>query len=185
MKPVRLLAITLLGATLAAHAESPTTALEKEARELIKAFAGELKPALQSAMQQGGPAEAVKVCSEKAPAIATRLSEESGWQVKRVSLKPRNPDAAPDAFEEKQLKGFNLRRKNGESPANINTGQMTDNGYRYMQAQGVEPLCLSCHGKQIDPATQKALEAAYPGDKATGYSLGEIRGAFSLQKTSL
>lgn len=49
-------------------------------------------------MAERGPGHALEVCSVQAPAIASLLSTD-GWQVKRVSLKNRNPDAVPDEWE--------------------------------------------------------------------------------------
>ena len=51
-----------------------------------------------------------------------------------------------------------------------------------MQAQAVEPLCLVCHGKGLSDEVQDALEQYYPDDTATGYSLGQVRGAISLSR---
>ena len=52
-----------------------------------------------------------------------------------------------------------------------------------MKAQGVDEVCLICHGKNISPEVQNALMEFYPKDAAQGYQLGEVRGAFSLRKT--
>ncbi|MCB1124616.1 MAG: DUF3365 domain-containing protein, partial [Verrucomicrobiae bacterium] len=54
--------------------------------------------------------------------------------------------------------------------------------FRFMKAQAVEPLCLTCHGEKLAPDVTEALAKNYPGDAATGYQLGDIRGAFSLKK---
>ena len=45
-------------------------------------------------------------------------------------------------------------------------------------------LCLKCHGAQatLSPAVKEKLSALYPQDKATGYSLGQIRGAMTIRK---
>ena len=51
-----------------------------------------------------------------------------------------------------------------------------------MQAQGVEPVCLVCHGQDLAPEVRATLEQYYPDDWATGYSLGQVRGAISLSK---
>ena len=51
-----------------------------------------------------------------------------------------------------------------------------------MKAQGVETVCMNCHAAEIKPETEAALSEKYPLDKARGYSLGQIRGAFSLAR---
>jgi hypothetical protein len=45
-----------------------------------------------------------------------------------------------------------------------------------------EKPCLACHGKEIAPKVAARLAELYPEDAATGYSAGEIRGAFTLSR---
>ncbi len=160
-----------------------TTALERRAADIVKTFAGRLKPRLVQALQEGGPVEAITVCSTVAPQIARQLSEETGWQVKRVSLKPRNRETAvPDAWERATLESFDARRAAGEPPAQLHAAAVVNGRFRYMQAQAVEPVCLTCHGTHLDPVVKQALAQHYPGDQATGYTQGQLRGAFSLTR---
>ncbi|PLW83210.1 hypothetical protein CWI75_07295 [Kineobactrum sediminis] len=174
--------LVLLGASAAITLANNTTGTrESEARDLVRQFVGELKPALKTAIQEGGPAHAVDVCATLAPAIMDELSNESGWTVRRVSLQPRNRNrAVPDEWEAEVLKTFDALQASGQPPATINHGAVVDGRYRYMQAQGVEPLCLNCHGETLSEPVRQALQTHYPEDQATGYSLGEVRGAISL-----
>ena len=176
-------AAALVVASAVLAADEPPPSPEQEARALAKQFVGQLKPQLKQAMDQGGPAMAVTVCAEVAPAIADNLSAESGWTVKRVSLQPRNSGRAqPDQWEQAVLYDFNRRQAEGEMPARIAFGEEVDGQYRFMQAQGVEPLCLLCHGKGLSDEAQAALDKYYPDDQATGYSLDQVRGAISLSR---
>lgn len=164
-------------------ADANRQALAGEAQTLAQRFVGTLQPALQSAMQDGGPAAAIEVCADVAPEIARTLSAESGWQVRRVSLKPRNTATAmPDNWETDVLKQFDARQQAGEAGNTINRAEIVDNKFRYMQAQPAGPLCLTCHGKDLDTQVKAALSELYPADRATGYQAGEIRGAISLSK---
>jgi hypothetical protein len=154
---------------------------EQEARALVQAFVGQLKPQLKQAMTDGGPTRAIGVCADVAPDIADSLTAQSGWIVKRVSLKSRNASRAiPDAWEQQVLKSFDRRQAGGEPPAEIHYGEKVGSRYRYMQAQGVEPMCLVCHGQNVSQPVLDALELYYPDDRATGYSLGQLRGAISV-----
>lgn len=158
--------------------------LTLEAESLVQQFAGTLKPQLQAAMQQGGPVHAINVCAEEAPQIARQLSDSSGWQVKRVSLKARNSGTAvPDSWEREILQQFDQRRAAGELLQQLSAAAAVNGQFRYMKAQGVEPLCLTCHGETLDPQVRAALQQRYPDDRATGYREGQIRGAFSLSKS--
>ena len=158
-------------------------ALKAEAITIVKQFGGTLKPQLKKALSEGGVLKAIEVCSVKAPEIAKNLSQSTEWQVKRVSLKARNhPDAIPSTWERSVLESFNQRHKQGESAKKMAKAEVIGDEFRFMKAQGTEPLCLTCHGNKLTAETKAALKEYYPKDQATGYSLGEIRGAFSLTK---
>ena len=91
-----------LNFTLAATASENNSSQDKatlkaEAASIVKKFGGTLKPHLIGAMKSSGPVTAIEVCSVQAPAIAEQLSKETGWNVKRVSLKTRNDSAATSA----------------------------------------------------------------------------------------
>lgn len=180
----RLLTLILLICCNASFADdSGDSALQEEAELLAQRFISELKPQLKQAMNEGGAAHALEVCASVAPRIADTLSAESGWRVKRVSLKSRNASRAqPDTWERSALLDFNLRQAAGAKAATLTHSGMDGNQYRYMQAQGVEPLCLICHGKGLSEAVTTVLNEYYPDDWATGYSLGQVRGAISLGK---
>lgn len=165
-----------------AAAQDHRLGLEVQANSIVKQFAGQLKPKLKAAIQSGGFEHAINVCAKEAPAIAKQLSDETGWRVKRVSLKPRNPNAAPNQFERKVLTTFDARQKLGEPASQLTYSVKDSEGFYFMKAQPVEAICLNCHGTNIAPDIVKALAKNYPDDMATGYSLGEIRGAFSLMK---
>lgn len=159
-----------------------------EARALAKQFMGQLKPALGGAMKEGGPVHAMSVCKDKAPQIAHDLSKSSGWDLKRVSLKNRSPVAEPDAWEVKVLTQFNQQQAEGMKPAKMEYSEVVQEDgqktFRYMKAIGIgkgQP-CLHCHGTNLSEGVKQKLQELYPNDKATGYAVGQIRGAFSFKK---
>jgi hypothetical protein len=177
---------TLLLSAFPLHAdgaEERIDVLQGDAMKLVKLFAGELKPQLKEAMQEGGPLHAIEVCARQAPAIAQSLSDESGWIVKRVSLKARNnTTAVADEWETEVLRQFDQRQQRGEDTANFTYSETVGGQYRFMKAQAVEPICLACHGQTIAPEVVDLLDRKYPHDIARGYNIGQIRGAFSLSK---
>jgi hypothetical protein len=130
----------------------------------------------------GGPAHAVSVCSIQAPAVGKQVNTGSDWNLRRISLKNRNPKAVPDAWERKILQAFDKRVAAGESANKMAHSEVINGEFRVVKAQAVGKGCLKCHGKNIKPAVKAELTKYYPNDKATGYSLGQIRGAFSLRK---
>ncbi len=181
----RLLFLSLLTASAATvlASEPENASLEQDARQLAQQFAGQLKPQLKKAMAAGGPTHAIEVCANIAPRIADSLTAQSGWLARRVSLKSRNASRAqPDKWEQAVLQQFDQRQAAGEPAAAINYGETVNGRYRYMQAQGVEAICLTCHGENLSEPVRATLEQYYPDDWATGYNLGQVRGAISLSK---
>jgi len=53
-----------------------------------------------------------------------------------------------------------------------------------MKAIPMQDVCLKCHGslETIVPQVKEQLNAAYPHDKSTGYTVNQIRGALSIKK---
>ncbi len=153
-------------------------------RQVVRTFMTELKGKLEEAVSQKGPAGAIAVCRREAPDIAARLSGETGWWVARTSLKVRNPGNEPDAWERQVLESFEARRRAGEDPSTLEHTEVVEMAggrvYRYMKAIPTGPVCVLCHGGDLDPSVQAQLQRYYPQDRATGFAPGDIRGAFTL-----
>ncbi len=156
----------------------------KESKYAIKDFAGQLKSRLMEGISKGGPVTAIQICNQVAEDIAKDVSERHGWKISRTSLKPRNIKNAPDAWEASVLQSFEKRKFAGEDIAKIDYVEIVQkNGqsvFRYMKAIPTQGLCLSCHGDLISPDVSDKLRQLYPDDKATGFQVGDIRGAFSI-----
>jgi len=178
--------LLLLGAALpAAAADDPWVA---EARSVATAMPPKLLAVLTDAINQGGPEGAIAVCKDKAPQMAQAASAQSGWQIRRVSLRNRNPKAVPDEWEKVALADFDRRAAVGENPATLERAEVVPvDGrptYRYLRALPTQELCVSCHGapEKLSPAVAAKLRELYPDDRAVGYSPGQIRGAVTLKK---
>ena len=169
--------------TTLAHAGDD--AMLSEARNVAMSLPPKLLASLQEEIKKSGPEGAIPVCKDMAPKMAGKLFQETGWKVKRVSLKPRNEARAiPDDWEKAALADFDKRAAAGEPPAQLEKGETVGSEYRYVKALPVQPLCLNCHGPvdQLSPAVKSVLGEHYPNDRATGYSVGQIRGAISVRK---
>jgi len=155
----------------------------QDSRQLIKSLADELKSTLQSSMKKDGPVKSIEVCQVQAPLIANRLSAEN-ISVSRTSLKTRNSGNQSDEWERSVLIEFEKRKKQGEplqsmdffEVSNVDGNQV----FRYMKAIPTAEVCLKCHGSDIAPPLAEKIQSLYPDDKATGFSKGDIRGAFSV-----
>jgi hypothetical protein len=183
----RIVIAALAAAAAAAPAWADDTAERVDAsRAASAAFMETLKGELQSAMKAGGPVNAIEVCRTRAPAIAQEISRAKDMRIARTSLKTRNPDNAPDAWEREVLEDFDARKRAGEDPAKLERHAVaTADGrrvFRYMKAIPTAELCLTCHGQKLDSKVSAALERLYPKDTATGFKVGDIRGAFTVEQ---
>ncbi len=186
---VAVLLLVAAPATIAAPPPSPSPTAASEAEALANRLQLELADRLRAALASGGPAGAVTVCRDEAPAIAGRLSRDSGWTVRRVGTRVRNPLlGAPDAWEQRQLLSMAKRIAGGAKPDKLAVYAEVEEpqgvAQRYLKPLVTGPTCVGCHGDPalITPDTRAALAREYPHDAATGYALGELRGAITLKR---
>jgi hypothetical protein len=157
-----------------------------EGKSIIKAFMADLKGELVKGMKQKGPVETISICNQVAPNLAEAHSQMTGWEVGRTSLKLRNQDNAPDAWEEAVLNEFESRKAAGEDPMKLMKAEMVEEQgrkvFRMMKAIPTAEACTKCHGGAIAEPVATKLDELYPSDKARGYKVGDLRGAFILNK---
>ncbi len=145
---------------------------EPQAAVRVQLLGAQLKQALQESMAAGGPVAAIATCRLQAPAIAAGLTE-GGWSVGRTSERLRNPANKPSPELGALLREY---AANSELPAR--TMQQEDGSKLYVSPIKVGPLCLNCHGAELQPEVQQQLSTLYPEDQATGYQAGDFRGLF-------
>ncbi|MDX2367455.1 MAG: DUF3365 domain-containing protein [Colwellia sp.] len=182
-----LLASTLSLLPFLANAEAMVSSQNaQEARSLVKAFGSDLKHVLKTSMKSEGPIKALEVCNTQAGPIAKKNSSLSGWEVGRTSLKVRNASNAPDEWELNTLRQFEKRKAAGENLKTMEHSETVKEGdksvYRYMKPIPTAGLCVKCHGVNLGDEVTKKVKLLYPNDQATGFNVGDIRGAFTLQK---
>ena len=164
--------------------------LLSEARGIPAKMVPKLLEVLNEEIDKGGHANAISVCREKAPAMSKTVSEQSGWNIRRVSLRERNPKAVPDDWERAVLEDFDRRVAAGEDGAKMEKSELVVVGgkteKRYMKALPTQAMCMTCHGAPatLDADLAEQLRKLYPDDKAVGYRPGDIRGAITMKKSS-
>lgn len=182
----RLILAALVIATLPAIADE--AAWVGEARKTATAIPPKLLAVLTEEIQKSGPEQAISVCRDKAPQMAKAASEQTGWNIRRVSLRNRNPKAIPDTWERAALEEFDRRAAAGETLTSLEKSEVVADGdkkmQRYMKALPTQEICISCHGAKdsLSVAVADQISKLYPEDKATGYRPGEIRGAVTLKR---
>ncbi|MFK8042359.1 DUF3365 domain-containing protein [Congregibacter sp.] len=165
--------------TAHAQASHPEQRSLERGKEIALLAKKELGGQLQQAMANGGPTTAVEFCNENALTITRSLSEQTGAEVSRVSDRPRNPKNQAAKAELAYIAEAKLLLAANEPVKPLITDKDDHAvGFYPIVTNG---LCLQCHGQEgtdISADTLKIIDARYPNDEATGYSLNELRGVF-------
>lgn len=184
-----LIALALSSLSVVAVAGDDLAALSKEAREATQPLLAKVVGTVKTTLQTNPPHETVDICRDKLPGLVKEAREKTGWDIRRVSLKVRNPErGTPDAWEAGVLAEFDRRAAAGEKRDALEHGEIVQTAegrvFRYMRALPVQEACLNCHGDPatLSPELKARLAALYPADKATGYRLGDIRGALTVKR---
>lgn len=162
--------------------ESAAAEAQERAGRAADELMGTLLPELQTALAEGGPAAAVEVCSARAQALTEAVeARHEGVRIRRTSLRVRNEANEPDAYERAWLE------RAAESGAPAATAEVVEGEagreLRFLRPIMLAEMCVQCHGpaEAIGPEVRAVLAERYPGDAATGFRVGELRGAVSVR----
>jgi len=168
------------------------TAVTENQKEEMRKTAGDflkhIKGVLIKEIQSNGIVSAVAVCSDTAHVLSNNFGLERGVFIKRVSNKNRNRFNYPDEYESEILDHFASMKQKGELNEKSEHSEIVTieeiKYIKYMKPIFIHAECLNCHGKdnEITDPVRKIINKKYPQDKATGYSLGDLRGAVSIRK---
>jgi len=184
--------LVTLTAVLTLHAEANSDqnmeALKTQVDTVSDEFIANLSSALKNALKADGPVSAIEVCKTVAPSLTNTLSVREGWNISRVSLRARNPMiGSPDVWEQAQLIKFDeMLAEDAIGPVAAVTEIIEEpqgRYLRYIRPLKVQSVCLTCHGTKDDIPKKVAAKIAelYPHDRATGYAIGQNRGALSIK----
>lgn len=140
----------------------------------MKALQGALLNRLREEMTRGGPPAAISVCRDEAQAITARIAKEQGIAIGRTSDRLRNPaNAAPAWARDTVVSGAGKRAADLQQVV-VDLGDTVG----VLRPIGTVDACTSCHGtpSSIGPEVRDLLVKAYPGDRATGFAPGDLRG---------
>ena len=149
---------------------------------IVKSASEKLSGALMSKMKEGGATEAIDFCHQSALPITKKMSAYHGVEIKRTSLKIRNPENLPNKEELKVLHYYEDKRLEGKE-LNPLVSMDPSGKPSYYAPILVENKCLMCHGtpkQEVASAIDSILRVKYPEDLAIGYSEGELRGIWSI-----
>ncbi len=138
---------------------------------------------VSEAMRKGGPTYAVDFCHENAATIIDSITNQTKASIQRISFNNRNPKNVPTAASDSAILNFYaLQQKLGTIGRDTLITGIHQTLYYKPILLGM-PACLKCHGlpgNEIDANTLALLLKKYPEDKATGYKLGDLRGAWKV-----
>lgn len=164
--------LLVLSLSLAGCEKKPDVpAATARAQQALGPFKGKLREALGAAVARG-PEQAVEACAVEAPRLAAEAST-GGVRVGRASPRSRNPANAAEGWRAEAFEHFAKNPAGGAYTKALPSGVVAVAEPILMQ-----PLCLTCHGKNVEPALAGKIRARYPQDQATGYEAGQLRGIF-------
>ena len=137
---------------------------------------------LKGAMVNGGVENAINYCNINALPLTDSLSRNFEVRIKRTSGNLRNPANAADSLESYML-GLYQDILKMQKPMVGKALLAKDDNIRYFAPITVQAQCLACHGivgEQVADSTYSLIKAKYPGDAATGYKAGQLRGIWSV-----
>lgn len=177
----RFLPISLLftSTLLLASPSTEEKAIQK-GNDLSSAVLQKLGGELKSQMQTNGVMGALHFCSQNALTLTEQIAKESNTSIKRISLKNRNSFNAAQKEEIALLNQWETLVKSAQPlpPQVLNVSDKRITYYKPILINN--EACLKCHGN-VEGELAKAIKAAYPEDKATGYKMGDLRGMIAIE----
>jgi hypothetical protein len=157
-------------------ADAPPQAAIDAGNAAISALQGRLFQRLSEEMGKGGPSAAVTACRDEAQALTARVAAEQGIEVGRTSHRLRNPGNAPREWVKPYLAQWAGKKASEVQPVVVDLGERVG----ILRPIPTAELCTTCHGApdRIAPEVKGTLQQAYPEDRATGFSPGDLRGLF-------
>lgn len=182
MKPFWILSFALSSVLLHASPAPEEQAIAKGNQlsgTLLQKLGGELK----HQMQTSGAIGALNFCAQHALTLTDQVAKESNTPIKRVSLQNRNPINKANPQETALLKEWEALIQKGQTLPSHKLLNLSDNTMMYYKPILINnEACLKCHGN-VEGELAKAIKAAYPEDRATGYKMGDLRGMIAIELT--
>ncbi len=167
-------------ALLSAEVQAATA---ERGKAIIAETSSLLSSNLQAAIQQGGVSNALPFCSLVASPLTAGLGGKHGVTIRRVTHKARNPADRADASELAILKRFEAALTGTNPPPPLVTNWAGAAVTFFAPIVLNNEICLKCHGepgKDISAENFALIQRLYPQDEATGFKLGQLRGAWRI-----
>jgi hypothetical protein len=138
---------------------------------------------LKSKIQQAGIPEALEYCNLNAYPLVDSMQMKYHAIIRRASMDTRNPLDKPAEDEKIIIEDYQSNLKEGKTPEIY--VKVKENEVHYARPILLtDAVCLKCHGtvgENISPEHYRIIQNLYPEDQATGHSLGDLRGIWSVK----
>lgn len=151
------------------------------AMEVIGKAGGTLINALSATIDSAGIKDAIGYCNLNANLLVKDIATDYGVDIKRTSLKLRNPNNEATTDEKLILEYYASQHEQGEN-CQGELGKV-EGIYKYYHPIYVMENCTACHGIKGETLNKKAakkLQDLYPNDQALGYEAGDLRGMWVI-----
>ncbi len=155
-----------------------------EGKVIVQESFKALSSQLAAAMNEGGVQNAVSYCNLRANPITDSLSKAHNVIISRITLRPRNIENEAVNNDADVLADYMKVMDSGEPMEPFIQSVTRDSITYYAPITIISPLCLKCHGdlgQDIAPADYELIRSLYPEDKATGYRMNDLRGAWKIE----
>jgi hypothetical protein len=158
----------------AAEAPAPLRPAADRAQQAFEEFHTQFMARLVEEMGRGGPVAALSVYRDEAARLAAELGRKHNMRIGRTSHHLRSPRNAPPRWAEPYVTEANARSA-AEAPTRVVD---LDPVVGVLGPLETTDVCVLCHGpvNQLSPEILGAIRKSYPGDRATGFAPGQVRG---------
>jgi hypothetical protein len=146
----------------------------QKAQKAFELFQARLITRMNEELARGGPAAALSVYRDEAARLTADLGRDHAMRIGRTSHRLRNPHNAPPQWARPYVTEANARDATTAPTWVVDMGPMVG----VIAPLETRDTCTLCHGPQeaLPPAILNAIRANYPGDRATGFTTGQVRG---------
>lgn len=146
---------------------------------IVVAMHDSLLRELRTALQKGGPAQAVNSCHIDVAGITRRLAGTDRVAAGRTGDRLRSAANAPRAWAAPLVTTHAGRQARDVDGFVVDLG----GSIGVLRPIAHQRMCTPCHGPadRLDAGVRDILRARYPSDRATGFKDGEIRGWYWVE----
>jgi nitrate reductase cytochrome c-type subunit len=159
----------------------------QQGREIATEVGKSLSSVLLVAIQEGGPTNAIPLCSVQAVPLTASLANKHGVSIRRVSHRPRNPANQANQTEIQLIEKYQTQKTAIEPLLPMLQPSVNGGLTFYAPITIATNLCLNCHGipgETLAPGVAEAVAKLYAEDQATGFRLGDLRGLWRIDLPS-